>query len=98
MSKWVKMWKSYNSGPGEPVYFEFEKNEDIKNLIEYWEEEEYWDEGYYDILWEQIDKPPKEWLEKEIKEYAKKSKNLYKNYRRAKIAIEDTIKNYKLLL
>lgn len=95
---WIKMWKSYSEGPGKPRYYECGDEKDIEYLIEALEEDEYWDEGYHDILWEQIDKPPKEWLEKEIKEFTERSKNLYKDYRRTKIAIEDTIKNYKSLL
>jgi len=94
---WVKMWKSYSEGPGKPRYFEYEKDENIENLIEYWEEEEYWDEGYHDIQWENIDKPPKEWLAKQIEEYTEISKNLYKNYRERKINTENYLVKLKKL-
>jgi hypothetical protein len=95
---WLKIWKSYSEGPGEFGYLEYENEKDIKRLIEYWEEEEYWDDGNHKILWEKVDKPPKEWLDKEIKEITKLSKSLYKNYRRNKINIEETIKKYKSFL
>ena len=96
---WIKMWKSYSEGPGSPKYYEYSDEKDIEHLIKYLQEEEYWDEGnYHKILWEQIEKPPKKWIEEEIKECAEIYKNLYKNYRKSKISIEESLKMLKLLI
>ncbi|MFA5025030.1 MAG: hypothetical protein WC503_00785 [Candidatus Shapirobacteria bacterium] len=94
---WLKIWRDSSAMAGRPHYAEYETENDIEGLIDYFDEMIYGD-GYHYIEWEKIDKPPIEWLKKEIQRKAETLKNLYANYKENRHNLQEFIKHYKSLI
>lgn len=91
---WLKIWRDSSAMAGRPHYAEYKTEGDMKILLERYDDMIHGD-GYHGLKWEKINSPPKEWIKKEIKKYREKDKNLYKEYRKTKIAIKEIIKKYE---
>lgn len=97
---WIKVCKVYyGNGPDPPDYLEYDIEENIESLVDFWEEETAWESGdYHSIEWEKVESPPKEWIKSELEDLIERSDNMYKNYRKNKISIEKAIKKYRAYL
>lgn len=82
---------------GRPHYDEYETEEDIKILLKYYDDMIRGD-GFHYLKWEKIDKPPIEWLKKEVQEYSERLKNLYSNYKRDRQDLKRIIGHYKSII
>jgi hypothetical protein len=94
---WLKIWRNSSSHAGTPRYAEYEIEEDISVLVGYFDDLIYGD-GFHDLHWEKIDKPPKEWVQKELVNYKERLAHLYEGYLRNREHLKETIKRYKSLL
>jgi len=73
---WLKIWRDTSSHAGRPDYAEYETEDQIEDLLEYFDEKiTNWD-GYHNLQWEKIDKPPKEWVVKKLTKYKESLKTL----------------------
>lgn len=95
---WLKVWRDTSAMAGEPHYSEYESEEDIKLLLNHFEEEiTNWD-GYHDLEWEKVDLPPREWLERELFWSRERLAGLYSNYKQTRDGLKAIIKKYRGLL
>ena len=81
---WIKVWRDSSAMAGRPHYAEYEDEDDTNSILEYYDEKIHGD-GCHNLKWEKIEKPPKEWIVKQIKRYTEMYKNLYKNIEKTRL-------------
>lgn len=94
---WIKIWRDSSAMTGIPHYAEYENEEDIKNLLEDFDEKKEGD-GCHEIRWECVDKPSKKWLQKKLSKYIERLQNLKSEYEDLKYSLEKYIRKYSNLI
>jgi len=94
---WLKIWRDSSAMAGKPHYAEYEKDEDIDQILEYYDDMIHSD-GYHDLKWEKIVLPPNAWLLKQLSKYSEILENLYAKYKQDEINLIKTVEHYKHLI
>lgn len=95
---WVKIWRDSSAHAGRPDYAEYESDRDLSSVIDYYDGLIHDDGRCHRLKWEKVDKPPKEWVKKEIIKYTGRLKTLFLDYEDERESLKKIIKEYNILL